>query len=188
MIASSGKAIAVLAALALANPALAQSQFTSLPTVTVYGEYGSWPGGGSTIYSPYYNGIAPPINTTVPGAGPQQMVQARAMATVCTDKVPISASARNTTINSDVTSRWLAAQEVFSAIQTRGLVTALLLGSATYVWEGQNRRVFVVSYGDASFESWLVNPGWMTSTVKLMDQPLPNSLLANPASPVTCLG
>lgn len=175
-------------ALLFVHSVTAQSQFTSLPTVTVYGEYGSWPGGSSTVYDPYYSGMSPPINTTVPGAGPQQIARARDMSSVCTDQVPISAAARNTTINSDVTSRWLAAQEVFSAIQTRGLATALLLGSATYVWEGMNRRVFVVSYGDASFESWLVNPGWATSSIKLMDQPLPNSLMPNPASTRTCLG
>jgi hypothetical protein len=169
--------------------ALAQSQFTSLPTVVVVGEYGYWPGGASTIYDPFYSGSWPSgPGGGVPGAGPLEIAEARSMATVCSNKIPLSAAARQTTSASDVTSRWLAAQEVFNAIQVKGRVIALILGSGVYNFGVNNRRVFIVSYADGARESWLVNPAYLSSSVKLMDQPLPNSQYPNNGAFPTCLG
>ena len=41
---------------------------------------------------------------------------------------------------------------------------------------GQRYAGFQVRYADGFSETWVINPGWSTSTVKLFDAPAPDSL------------
>jgi hypothetical protein len=90
----------------------------------------------------------------------------------------LSSGARNTTRYSDVTSRWLAAQEVFNTMNAQNIVWDwnYILNSLQFLLKGVKYDGFVVYYADGSKETWAVNPAYATSSIKLLDQPLPNSL------------
>lgn len=90
----------------------------------------------------------------------------------------VSNAARSTTSTSDVTSRWLAAQEVFTFIKNAGNLAQYreISRSLTFIIDGKRYDGFTVTYADGARETWAVNPGHATSSVKLLDQPLPNSL------------
>ncbi|GKS84191.1 hypothetical protein AVMA1855_08585 [Acidovorax sp. SUPP1855] len=89
----------------------------------------------------------------------------------------VSANAKSTTSASDVTSRWLAAQEVFNYQNTTGLLAKReeMIKNLIFIIDGKRYKGFHVLYADGVRETWAVNPGYSWSSVKLLDQPLPNS-------------
>ena len=91
---------------------------------------------------------------------------------------PVSSGAKQTTSQSDVTSRWLAAQEMFNVVQSKNLWSMYrnATSSLTFIMNGKDYAGFKVKYADGFVEAWAVYPGYSTSTIKLLDQPMPNSL------------
>lgn len=89
----------------------------------------------------------------------------------------VSSNARSTTSHDDVTSRWLAAQEVFNYLNNASYLAEYkdLLGNIVFKIDGKIYEGFKVTYADGATETWLINPGYKHSTIKLIDQPLPNS-------------
>jgi hypothetical protein len=157
------------------------AEFGVMPTVTVYGNYVSY--WNPTWYAPDYGGFGAGVEYTG-GGGPGNVGYAIAsarerafnMSNVC--NAPVSPGARATTANSDVTSRWLAAQEVFNVIQSRNLYPLYQqsINSLSFLMNGVKYSGFKITYSDGARETWAINPGFRTSSVKLLDQPLPNSL------------
>lgn len=158
------------------------ANYAVLPTVTVYGNYvGYW---NPTWYAPNYGNFASGVDFV--GGGPGSIGEAMAsarerafnMSNVC--NAPVSQAARSTKSSSDVTSRWLAAQEVFNVIQSKNLWTFYhqSINGLSFLMNGVKYTGFKVTYSDGARETWAVNPGFRTSSVKLLDQPLPNSLKA----------
>jgi len=91
---------------------------------------------------------------------------------------PVSADAKSTTSESDVTSRWLAAQEVFNSTKNMNLLTKYfaIMKDLTFVIDGNSYKGFTVGYADGTGETWAINPAYATSTIKLLDHPMPGSL------------
>ncbi|MDA8523433.1 hypothetical protein [Acidovorax sp. NCPPB 4044] len=138
-----------------------------------------------------YTYTGPPSNfgSSVTGDGIDLLAQMdgiKRMTSVCI--APVSKAAKSTTKNSDVTDRWLAAQEVFNNMQTIGTIDTyrefasglkILIGGVKY--DG-----FIVSYADGSRETWAINPSYKYSSVKLIDTPFPDSINKNTPSNRTC--
>lgn len=89
----------------------------------------------------------------------------------------VSTNARSTTSHDDVTSRWLAAQEVFNYLNNASYLTTYreMLGNITFRIDGKLYEGFKVTYADGVTETWPINPGYRYSTIKLLEQPMPNS-------------
>lgn len=168
--------IAFALALIGLSPSAFATDYAVLPTVTVTGSYVSY--WDPTSYSPSY------VSTQNFFSGGMQIgsailqAQARAldMANVC--KSPVSSSAKSTTHTSDVTTRWLAAQELFNVVMAQGLwsMYRAATNSLSFIMNNSKYAGFRVTYADGYVETWAVYPGYSTSTIKLLDQPLPNSL------------
>jgi hypothetical protein len=150
----------------------------TLPTVTVTGSInwgtGFWDG-PLTNTSPSSYGGGPSIGEAIAGA----IDRALNLSNVCTNPA-ISSAAKSTTSQTDPTSRWLAAQEIFNSVHSANLLS--MYGNATrqvgLVIDGKNYKGFRVQYADGAQEVWVVNPGYATSSVKLFDSPAPNSMTA----------
>lgn len=158
---------------------LVAADYAILPTVTVSGNYVHY--ASTTWYSPDYSSEMTSGGGGGGGIGAgAAMMNARDRAfdlsKVCI--APVSAGARSTTSRSDVTDRWLAAQEVFNIIQARNLFNlySASIGGLRFLMDNTMYRGFKVTYSDGWIETWAVTPNHATSVVKLIDQPLPNSL------------
>ncbi len=157
-----------------------------LPTVTVTDSYivdfDYWGG-----YNPSWN-PTPFFNTAMlnwigqySGTG-EEGAQLAAMeivgkkASVC--NAIVSDAARSTTSTSDVTSRWLAAQEVFNYMHMQNIISQWreYTGNIVFKIDGKMYSGFKVRYADGASETWAINPGYKTSSIKLLDSPMPNSL------------
>lgn len=95
--------------------------------------------------------------------------------TVCAPH--ISDAARSTTSTSDVLSRWLAAMEVFNYLKMASLLEKAFEAGVPrmFMFNGKEYSPFEVSYADGVKEIWPVNPAYYYSSVKLLDEPFPNS-------------
>jgi hypothetical protein len=86
---------------------------------------------------------------------------------------------RKTTSKSDVTTRWLAAQASYVTSEQKGLFSLLKqLGGSNgmaIIMNGVQYNGWSVTYSDGVREIWAINPAASISSVKLMDQPMPNS-------------
>lgn len=168
--------------------AQAQTTYHVMPVVTVTGNHVDFSGGSDSIYNPFYTGAMPgPPN--IPALDPQKFAAATKNRTVCSTELALSQATRQTTSQSDVNDRWLAAQNVFANLHTRGWLLSLLIGGPRLQTSpGGTHGIFIVMYADGYWESWLVAPGWQTSTIKLLDQPMPNSMKGPATGPgSTCL-
>src|SRR5258706_9449444 len=117
----------------------------------------------------------------------QQRLKALDMSNVCKNPA-ISAAARQTTKDTDVTNRWLAAQEVFTSIQNAKMWTFYqqATNSMSVIINGVKYPAFIVTYSDGYSEKWAVSPNWAFSAVKLFDQPMPGSLAPPSGSSSSC--
>ncbi len=77
-----------------------------------------------------------------------------------------------------MTARWLAAQEVFTFIKNAGNLANYreMTRSLNFIIDGKQYQGFAVTYADGVRETWAINPGHATSSVRLLDEPLPNSM------------
>ena len=88
----------------------------------------------------------------------------------------ISAAAKATTSQSDTTDRWLASQEMYNSFILKGLWNVYRNNAPiNIIINGQSYQGFSVTYRDGGQETWVVNPGAATSSVKLFDTPAPDS-------------
>lgn len=172
----------------LANNARAidDSMIDVLPTVVVQDNYivdfDNW-GGYNPFWdpNPFFNNAFAQWIGQYSGSS-EEAAQLAAMeitkrkASVCT--AIVSSNAKSTTSQSDVTSRWLAAQEVFNSMYLEGTLFNWreITGNVVFKIDGKVYNGFVVFYADGYKETWAVNPGFKTSSVKLLDSPMPNSL------------
>jgi hypothetical protein len=108
--------------------------------------------------------------------------QALRLSDVCV--LNVSAQAKSTTSQNDVTARWLTASEVYTALQAGKQLDAFLKATSkmTVVLNGVTYAGFQVTYADGWHERWPVSPNHNFSTLKLLDTPMPASLIA-PAVP-----
>jgi len=98
------------------------------------------------------------------------------MSEVC-QNLFISDAARATTGQSDVTTRWLTAQEIYNSMVAKRIIgfyqqairIDLLVDRTSY-------KGFKVGYADGSHETWIITPNSSFSSVKLFDTPAPDSL------------
>lgn len=172
---SPGRRVAAAALSALsANPTLIHAQ--TLPTVYVV----SSPFSSSSTISPAYitgagsnstnYGGGSVVNAIVVSAG-----VARAAATVRNPLV--HRDFQDTTADSPLDRRWLAAQDVFNVLVNQNLLMHYLRATQlTFMYEGVKYRGFAVTYADGSRETWAIMPNYATSSIKLFWQPLPGSL------------
>jgi hypothetical protein len=159
--------------------------FGVLPTVTVTGTADvDWNGWGG--YNPFYSSslyfsesisdyIDDYVGTAQEGAALYEISTFAAKVSVCI--APVSTAAKSTLSTSDTTNRWLAAQEVYTYIVTSGNLSLIngLYRDLSFVIDGRNYKGFTVSYADGVRETWAVTPNAATSSVKLLDEPMPNS-------------
>lgn len=97
----------------------------------------------------------------------------------------VSSGSRQVTSTDDVINRYIAATEVFNFMVATniidmafeaGLAATIKIGTKLYT-------TFEVSYADGVKEVWVANPTYYMSSVKLLDEPLPNSQTPyNPAN------
>lgn len=90
---------------------------------------------------------------------------------------PITAEARSTTSKSDATTRWLAAQAVFNRMRAAYLLETWMEVHSKIIFrmDRKNYQGFVVTYADGVGETWAINPGYRTSSISLLDHPMPGS-------------
>lgn len=100
----------------------------------------------------------------------------------------VSTATKQATGSSDVTDRWLAAQDLFRQIQLSNLWTfyGQATGGIVIIIDTKQYTGFRVTYRDGSKETWLVNPGFRTSSFALFDTPAPSSLIIPSAPRATC--
>lgn len=55
-------------------------------------------------------------------------------------------------------------------------------GSIKIMIDSKPYQGFKITYADGASEVWLVNPGWATSSIKVLDTPVPGTL-KTPSSP-----
>ena len=118
-----------------------------------------------------------------------KITEALKLSDVC--NAPVSAMAKEITGDSDMLSRWFAAQEVFNIMQQRNLINLYHMGAKIQiVMAGVKYYGFSVKYSDGFTEVWVVTPNAGVSSVKLFDTPMPDSLMApdSPRSGCTGLG
>lgn len=178
-------AAALFATLATMCSTSHADDFGVLPVVTVTDEYNvdfnDW-GGYSPWFSPgsYFSDAAWDWldgywGTHMEAAILSQISNLTRSTSVCI--ALISGNAKSTTSTSDVTTRWLAAQEVFNYINNAGMLSDLhtMTRTLTFIMDGKSYQGFRVAYADGVRETWAINPNYKYSSVKLLDQPLPNS-------------
>ncbi|GKT15687.1 hypothetical protein AVHY2522_08985 [Acidovorax sp. SUPP2522] len=115
-----------------------------------------------------------------------QMSAIESGTSVCVARV--SSGAKSTTRNSDVTNRWLAAQEVFNYMTNLGTMDSYRDFARDFKisMNGVTYNGFTVSYADGSRETWAINPGYKYSSIKLIDTPYPDSINTNKPSHRKC--
>ncbi|GKS95002.1 MULTISPECIES: hypothetical protein [unclassified Acidovorax] len=157
----------------LAHSPVGLTNEPTLPDVTVVASPDPFTG---FYNSPGYYG------TVVLGDSIDIMAQMSAIesgTSVCLARV--SSGAKSTTKNSDVTNRWLAAQEVFNDMTNLGTLDAYRDFARDFKisMNGVTYNGFTVSYADGSRETWAINPGYKYSSIKLIDTPFPDSININ---------
>jgi len=162
----------------------------TLPPVTVIGNSIQWGAGAWDV--PFANDQAV---LTVDGFGQLAVAIAASksraidLATSCKNPM-LSPQAKSVTSQSDVTARWLAANEMLAQIDLQRLwgMYQAAYGAQGIVILIDNQRYagFKVTYADGATETWVVTPNHTTSSVKVFDQPAPNSLTA-PDSAHSCM-
>jgi hypothetical protein len=112
----------------------------------------------------------------------QARLKAVDFANVCKNPF-VTQDTKETTGSSDTHSRWLAAENLFNIIQAQKLWSSYqgAYGGISIVIDAKSYNGFKVQYADGATETWVVNPGWATSTLRLFDTPAPDSL--TPARP-----
>ncbi|MDD2545377.1 MAG: hypothetical protein PHI55_03745 [Burkholderiaceae bacterium] len=179
------KNLILAAALASASFISKADDFGILPTVTVTDDYdidfNGW-GGYSPWFYPesYYNAAIMDWIDEYRGTHQEAATLAAISHILKSSSVCyalVSGNAKSTTSTSDLTSRWLAAQEVFNFINNSGNLAQYreITRTLTFIINGKRYNGFAIAYADGVRETWPINPGYSTSSVKLLDQPLPNS-------------
>ncbi len=98
---------------------------------------------------------------------------------------------RSVTGGSDVFTRWMAAQHVFSLLIAKQTFRYHLglMRDAKVVINGMQYAIIVVTYADSASETWAVRPNYILSTDKLVDEPAAGSLRYPPTGPTSgCSG
>ena len=101
-----------------------------------------------------------------------------AMRRVCNNR-QLSADHRNTSGLSGVQERWIVALAVFNAMRAKNLLFTpwdTVNNSIELIVDNKSYKGFKIWYSDYSSETWMVHPGWKTSSVSLYDSPVPGSL------------
>lgn len=170
-----------VAAISSIPSALAATHVASLPAIIVTGN--GWDFNGAS-FSPGFGGV---VFSFPPAMHPEYQLSRYTinLSTVCGNPF-ISSAAKQTTSKSDVTHRWLAAQELFNTIVMKNLWgTYKSATQIKLVINGKTYDGFSVAYADGVREVWAVNPGFAQSTIKLMDTPMPDSM-GTPNKPESC--
>lgn len=91
----------------------------------------------------------------------------------------VSPQAKSVTQDSEVNDRWLAAQEVLSFNISKGVIRSIIeaRNGASVIINGDKHYLFNVYYSDGSKENWIMQKGYLHSSVKLFQQPVPGSLI-----------
>ncbi|WP_428424033.1 hypothetical protein [Methylibium sp.] len=109
------------------------------------------------------------------------------LSNICSNPA-VSSATKSTTSKSDTLDRWLAATDVFNTVVARGLfgMYQAAYGGISILIDTKRYTGFKVTYADGASEVWVINPGYSTSSVKLFDNPAPNSLTA-PNPKASCI-
>ena len=163
-----------------------------LPTITITGHVSYGDGN--------FDSLSTPTDLSLSGGGSgtqiamgilNQKQRALSLANVCTNPA-VSANTKQTTGQYDVLGRYLAAMDVFNTIQAAkllGMYQAAYGSSGIGISiSGQMFQGFRVFYADGSTEMWMVSPASPVSSIRLYDNPLPNSLIPPPAGTKGCTG
>ena len=91
---------------------------------------------------------------------------------------------------SDITGRWLAANDTFNSLQISRAIHHIYRaqGAIQIIVDNKAYSGFKITYADGASEVWLVNPGWATSSVKVLDTPAPGSLKLPKTPKAGCSG
>ena len=150
-----------------------------LPTVTVTGHI-DW---GSGAFDSLFSDVHPEPGVDeglkqIYLATMSAIARAGGFSSACTNPA-LPDSLRYNTSNSDATSRWLTAQALYnSALASRMLDFWVSRGAPiSLLIDGKSYKGYTVYYSDGFSEVWVVNPGASTSTIKLFDTPVPDSLI-----------
>lgn len=149
----------------------------TLPPVTITGSTIQWGYGSFDIpFSEMPSYVT--VGGGLSGGIQQQRSRAIDLSSVCTNPA-ISADAKATTSTTGPTNRWLAAQEMFNTLLAQKMLTFYYQSlNISVIIDGKAYQAFRVTYADGAKESWIVNPGYATSSIKLFDSPAPDSLTA----------
>lgn len=109
------------------------------------------------------------------------------MADVCNNPL-ISQAARETTSSGAPEQRFLTANETFNSIAIIKHLPQLFMGqgSIRIMIDSKPYQGFKITYADGASEVWLVNPGWATSSIKVLDTPVPGTLKAASSPSAGC--
>jgi hypothetical protein len=116
-----------------------------------------------------------------------QAIRLSTFSSVCKNPL-VSGDTRKTTSADDTTARWLATQDVFNKMALQKGAIEFYTQSAvpiTLLIDNKTYAGFKVFYSDGFSEVWVVNPGWQTSSLRVFDTPIPDSLVLNKNAP-TC--
>lgn len=94
-----------------------------------------------------------------------------------------SSGLRETTSHSDLTTRWLAASEVYTRINSAAYVIKnATIGTVRSPVDGITYKAYTITYADGGTERWMIFPDPRSSN-KIIDQPLPDSLVKGDGRP-----
>lgn len=116
-----------------------------------------------------------------------QAARLSTFSSVCNNPL-VSSDTRRTTSSDDKTARWMATQDVFNKMALQKGAIEFYTQSAvpiTLLIDNKTYTGFKVFYSDGFSEVWVVNPGWQTSSLRVFDTPVPDSLVLNRNAP-TC--
>lgn len=146
----------------------------TLPPVLIVGSTINWGSGyfDSDFTESYFSMGSGSIGGGIAGARDRAVD----LSDVCKNPL-VSSDTKTTTSTSDATSRWLAAQNLFSSTAASNLLPLYWQAlPIRVIVDGKYLSGYKVTYADGWSEVWVVNPGHATSSFKLFDTPAPNSL------------
>jgi len=152
-----------------------------LPTVIITGTSIDWGDGGWDFGFDDSVSTAPTNGSSQGIAIAQAKIKALSLANACQNPA-LSSAAKSTTSESDVTQRWLTANEMAAQVDLQHLWSSYqqAYGSSgiTLIIDSKSYMGFKVTYVDGSTETWAVTPNHYFTQMKLFDFPAPNSLTA----------
>lgn len=156
----------------------------TLPTVYITGSTIGW--GSGYFDQPFSETYTPFGSGSIGGGIASARDRAVDLSNVCTNPL-ISSASKTTTSTSDATSRWLAAQDLFNTTSASNMLALYAQAIPIRILiDGKYYRGYKVTYADGGTETWVVNPGYATSSFKLFDTPAPGSLKGPDASSPGC--